>query len=93
MAKIQMGSFTIRPDIGGTGWVLAQLRAKSPRGRKDDVVGYFPRLEHAIDRLLEERLRASDATGLRAVIDEVRAFRSELHEELAATAPVVTVLR
>ena len=85
MARLSIGRYIIKPDAGGTGWVMTRPR-KNPTWRQPhDVIGYYPRITDALTRLLNERMKESSATSVRELIAEIRTFRSELYGELAAT--------
>jgi len=43
-------------------------------------LGYFRNLEQVAKFLVDRKVRVSDATGFRELLDEVRLFKNELME-------------
>jgi hypothetical protein len=81
MAEITLGRYTVRPDANS--WILIENKvrgkeSKVPGEKYHDIVGFYPNLQSTLHKMLDLRLNASDASDLRGVIEEIRAFRREL---------------
>ena len=85
MAKLTIGRYIIKPDIGSSGWVLARPRQNPTERHAHDAIGYYPRITDALDRLLDERMKESTATSVPELIAEIGAFRNEMYNDLGAT--------
>jgi hypothetical protein len=93
MAILTLGKYTIKPDAHG--WVagVVIVRERKNDAGEDVVVeeftspSYFARLPQALNWLLDQRLRDSDATSIRGLRSEVLAFRSELEPFFLVESP------
>ena len=87
MAILTFGNYAVKPDVGGTGWMLTRRKGKPSAKSPHEVLGYFPRIGDALNRLLDERLKASSATDIRGLIEETHRFRREVAAALTVTVP------
>jgi hypothetical protein len=80
MATLTFGKYTVQPDA--TGWMVVETKTRQSGDKAGEdyttALGYFARLPDALDKVLEYRLRESDATDARGLAAEIRAFRAEL---------------
>jgi hypothetical protein len=81
MTRITVCGYTIAAD--GNNWTLYEHRRKGEEAKNPDepyevAVGYFSRLPHALDALLDRKLRESDARSLKELAAELAVLRSEI---------------
>lgn len=88
MATLTFGRYTVQPDASG--WMVTESKTRqSGKDAGEDYTvpaGYFARLPDALEKVLEFKLRDSDATDAATLAAEIRAFRAELEPVFAATA-------
>lgn len=88
MATLRFGRYTVQPDH--TGWMVTENKVRqSGKAAGEEyatLVGYYPRMPDALDAVLNQKIRDSEATDAQSLADEIRAFRRELQPvfEIAA---------
>lgn len=88
MATLRFGKYVVQPDH--TGWMVVEYKVRQSGKAEGEeygtLVGYYPRMADALEAILEQKIRDSEATDVRTLADEIRAFRRELQPvfEIAA---------
>jgi hypothetical protein len=90
MTRVTICGYTIAADASN--WTLYGHRkkgedAKNPGEPVEFVLGYYSRLPLALDALLDERLRDSDARSLKELVTVLDATRAEIAEAFSLVAP------
>jgi hypothetical protein len=91
VTRVTICGYTIAADANN--WTLYGHRkkgedAKNPGEPVEYVLGYFSRLPHALDALLDQRLRDSDARSLKELVTTIDALRAEMADALSLDSVV-----
>jgi hypothetical protein len=91
VTRVTICGYTIAADASN--WTLYGHRkkgedAKNPGEPVEYVLGYFSRLPHALDALLDQRLRDSDARSLKELVTTIDALRAEMADAFSLDSVV-----
>lgn len=86
MTRVTICGYTIAADANN--WTLYGHRkkgegAKNPGEPVEEVLGYYSRLPLALDALLDQKLRDSDARSLKELVATIDTIRAEIAEAFA----------
>jgi hypothetical protein len=91
VSRVTICGYTIAADASN--WTLYGHRkkgedAKNPGEPVEFVLGYFSRLPHALDALLDQRLRDADARSLKELVSVIDTTRAEIAEAFSLGSAV-----
>ena len=81
--EITIGNYEIKTDgVDGTCFTLFQNRprisGKNAGTNRLVIIGHFPNISQACDRLLEEKIADSDASDVAALRHDIKKYHNEV---------------
>ena len=82
--NIKIGNYVLHSDSNQ--FILKQEKTRQEGNRKGekymDTVGFYPRLESAIESIVQRVAMGSDAKDLATLADEIRAYKDIVRDAL-----------